>query len=218
MRVLDILSGKSKATHIVNARGIINGNEMAFSLDNFSSLLHGLPWEEARTRGVVSRSSCWLVQHDCCCNYPYGNKLWKPSPWPVWVEKIARALEVLLKLPEYFFNSCNCNKYEGSKENLEFHSDNEPLFKKSEFDRDVFIASVSFGATRRFSIIKKYGKAIGPPIELKDGDIFTMEGRMQDDYQHAILPEKTFDPSIRFNLTFRAILRHQKGCPHRKTN
>ena len=135
--------------------------------------------------------------------------------WPKWIEEMARQLEVKLKLPNQFFNSCNGNRYQGSKENLEYHSDDESMFRKSEFERDVFIASISFGATRNFSILEKYGRTLDP-IGLEDGDLLTMSGRMQDDYKHAILQDKFPDPSIRFNLTFRAILRHDTKCIQRQ--
>ena len=54
-------------------------------------------------------------------------------------------------------------------------SDNEWLFRASEFYRDVAIISVSFGATRSFGIRKKYSmKAQSFPLH--DGDVSTMEG------------------------------------------
>ena len=192
---------------------LINGESLVLNLENFSSELHALPWEDVSHKGTVTRSSCWLVKSGCCCPYPYGGKSWKPTSRPRWIERIARALESKLKLPFGFLNSCNCNKYAGSKEALAYHSDDERMFRQSEFQRDVYIVSVSFGQSRGFSIHKKYGETLDP-IELFDGRILTMHGRMQDEYQHALLPSKDPNVSIRFNFTFRGILRHFKKCQY----
>ena len=204
-------NGKSGATLYSDVSVLVNGRSVVLNLAFFFSDLHGLPWEDITHKGVVSRSSCWLVQPGCCCPYKYGGKSWKPASWPKWIEQTARALEHKLKLPFSFLNSCNCNKYAGPKEALGYHSDDEPMFRQSEFERDVYIVSVSFGQSRAFSIRRKYGETLGP-IELVDGSILTMHGRMQDDYQHAVLPSSSDTCTIRFNLTFRAVLRHVKKC------
>jgi alkylated DNA repair dioxygenase AlkB len=67
---------------------------------------------------------------------------------------MTRNLEQFLGLEAETLNSLNANKYSQPKHDLQWHSDNEKLFRASEFDRDTLIVSVSFGATRTFSIRK----------------------------------------------------------------
>jgi alkylated DNA repair dioxygenase AlkB len=64
-------------------------------------------------------------------------------------------LELLLGLEAGTQNFLNANKYSQLKHDLQWHSDNEQLFRAREFDRDTLIVSVSFGATRTFSIRNK---------------------------------------------------------------
>ena len=168
-------------------------------------------------RGNVTRASCWMVRSGCTCPYKYGiGKPWKPSNWPDWVQSIAWAIEVHLKLPRDTLNSVNANKYARASENLFWHSDNESLFLKSPWSREVFIASVSFGGSREFCFRKKNGNNKLPSFKINDGDLLTMDGLLQETHQHTVLPIKLKRddpvPDIRFNLTFRTIYQHVPTC------
>ena len=96
------------------------------------------------------------------------------------------------------------------------HSDNEPMFRGSDStkpkERDVFILSVSFGSSREFAFRPKYGSKTSTVL-LEDGDVVTMEGNLQDSHEHIVRqgqgPQAS---SIRYNLTFRTILRHNRRC------
>ena len=168
--------------------------------------------------GKITRSSCWLVADNCSCAYKYGNKSWPPSVLPGWINEIARSLETALKRPLLSNNCCNCSKYVKSSESLNWHSDNESLFREGDSFknscRDVFIASVSCGGERTFVFRQKYGSD-KTPVSLKDGDVLTMEGLLQDSHEHSLLPGKSSvgEDSIRYNLTFRTICRHNSTCP-----
>ena len=166
-------------------------------------------------RKAVTRSSCWFVKDDCKCPYKYSkSKTWQPHPFPKWMEEAANFLSDLLGC-EIPFNSCNANLYETYNQDLYWHSDDEELFRQSEFQRETCIASVSFGASRKFSVRKKYSSD-DKSIELMDGDILSMEGLFQDKFDH-IIRKGLVGGSRRVNLTFRVLRRHSKGCPQRKT-
>ena len=144
--------------------------------------------------------------------------MWTPNVWPSWLADLATQIAKVLGLSGDYFNSCNGNKYDNQHQSLYWHSDNEKLFRQSEFQRNVLIVSVSFGASRLFGVRLKYNHKFSQ-IDLNHGDILTMEGRMQDKYEHCLggVPAGVSSSSseARYNLTFRKILRHDKACPLR---
>ena len=211
-------TGKSSAKLHKNVQVLIDGSFNRISLNLFSQYLHDLPWQEVKSfKGLVTRSSCWLVNQGCSCTYKYGITSWKPHVFPQWIDQLARKLEVLHSRPPNSFNSCNCNRYDKSNEDLMWHSDNEPMFRAGdsckESQRDVFISSVSFGSSREFAFRVKYGNE-SASVVLDDGDILSMDGHLQDSHEHTV--KKAQGPgsnSIRYNLTFRTIIRHCRKCP-----
>ena len=168
------------------------------------SQLNTLPWEEARKNDLLLRKSCWLTENGCTCSYSYGRfkreKAWQPHSFPEWLSELARKVEAEVGVGPKFYDSCNANLYETDTQILEQHSDNEPLFREAEAPaakRCVSIASLSFGQTRRFTILKKYGtKKDGAECAIRDGDLLTMEGLFQDNFTHGI---GAYDPSIELN-------------------
>ena len=181
-----LADGRSTARHFQSPSVNYNGAPFVLCFSKFADQLQELPWREVKaSRGHITRSSCWLTATDCTCVYKYGklkSDVWQPAHLPEWIEHIARGLEDLLDLPPNMFNACNCNRNSGSSEDLYWHSDDEPLFRSPK-DRNVSIASVSFGASGNFGLRPKYHEPLGD-IVLKDADFFTMEGLCQDDYQH----------------------------------
>ena len=79
-----------------------------------------------------------------------------------------------------------------------WHSDDEP-----ELGRNPIIASVSFGAMRRFRFRhKKQGLRVA--MELDDGSVLVMAGSTQHYWQHHLAKTKK-TPAPRINLTFRRV-------------
>jgi alkylated DNA repair dioxygenase AlkB len=119
--------------------------------------LEALPWEEVLSQGgILTRHSLRLAPRDCICSYAYGRtkQVYEPVNILSFLETMTRNLEQFLGLEAETLNSLNANKYSQPKHDLQWHSDNGKLFRASEFDRDTLIVSVSFGATRTFSIRK----------------------------------------------------------------
>ncbi|MFM5982088.1 MAG: alpha-ketoglutarate-dependent dioxygenase AlkB, partial [Sphaerospermopsis kisseleviana] len=57
------------------------------------------------------------------------------------------------EIAQFNFNSVLLNLYRDGKDSVSWHSDDEP-----ELGKNPIIASVSFGATRRFSLRHKHSK------------------------------------------------------------
>ena len=81
-----------------------------------------------------------------------------------------------------------------------WHSDDEP-----ELGERPAIASLSFGATRRFCLRRRDGAGGTLKLDLPPGSLLLMEGDTQANYRHA-LPKTARAVGERINLTFRLIL------------
>jgi alkylated DNA repair dioxygenase AlkB len=96
------------------------------------------------------------------------------------------------------FNSVLANLYRTGADSISWHSDNEP-----ELGPQPTIASVTFGATRRFDMRHRDTKKV-IQINLLSGSILVMSGLSQVKWQHQIAKtKKQIGPRI--NLTFRTI-------------
>lgn len=78
------------------------------------------------------------------------------------------------------------------------HQDNEP-----ELGQNPTIASLSLGATRRFTL-KHLHTGQNYDIELSHGSLLIMAGEMQHHWKHS-LPKTNQSIGERINLTFRTI-------------
>jgi alkylated DNA repair dioxygenase AlkB len=77
------------------------------------------------------------------------------------------------------------------------------LLPQPQLGRNPIIASVNFGATRKFQLrhIKTKEKL---EIELTHGSLLIMQGELQHFWQHQV-PKTNQNVSERINLTFRVI-------------
>jgi alkylated DNA repair dioxygenase AlkB len=96
------------------------------------------------------------------------------------------------------FNSCLLNLYHNGNEGMSWHSDAEKDLKK-----DGAIASLSFGAERKFSFKHKIKKEI-VSLQLEHGSLLLMKGTTQTHWLHR-LPPSTKVNKPRVNITFRSI-------------
>ena len=154
------------------------------------------------------RLSTWLVLPPCCCSYVYGGKEWTPRKWPSILGLLRVATEDVLGLKEHF-NSAVVNVYLGGEGAVGRHADDEPLFDATR--RLATIASISLGEERIFEVERRADK-FARHFELTSGDLVTMEGLFQADYLHGI-PRSATAHGIRYNITFRRVVCHQRACP-----
>jgi alkylated DNA repair dioxygenase AlkB len=90
------------------------------------------------------------------------------------------------------------NRYRDGRDSMGMHSDDEP-----ELGDQPVIASLSFGTTRTFILRHKRNKQT-VRLELEDGSLLLMSGRLQENWLHGI--NKSARPlGERLNLTFRYI-------------
>ncbi len=95
------------------------------------------------------------------------------------------------------FNSCLLNYYSNSGHGMGWHCDNEP-----EMESQAAIASLSFGAHRRFCFKHKKTNELIDLI-LEPGSLLVMKG-CQDHWLHC-LPKSKQVSGTRINLTYRAM-------------
>lgn len=127
--------------------------------------------------------------------YTYSKTTKYALPWSTLLKEIKAAIE---NCCGETFNSCLLNLYHDGSEGMGWHSDDEPELKK-----DGAIASVSFGAARKFSFKHKLSgdKAA---LLLEHGSLLLMKAPTQQHWLHQLPPAKSI-AAPRVNLTFRTI-------------
>ena len=97
------------------------------------------------------------------------------------------------------YNSCLFYLYHNGSEGMAWHSDAEKDLKKN-----GAIASLSFGAQRKFAFKHKQSKEVVSLI-LEQGSLLLMKDTTQTNWLHH-LPPSTLIKTPRINLTFRTIV------------
>ena len=187
---------QSRCRHFVEA--LIN----IFNLDTLHNKLLALQWDNNE-----NHSTMWFVENPCTCFYKYSKYNVSPKPYFPELKLLANFVENLTGSEET--NCVNVNYYEDRFSSVGFHSDSEDLFQAE----TIFsiIISVSLGSTRTF-ILQAKDNSEEHSIDLKHGDVLTMEGLCQKFYVHA-LPRAAGACGPRINLTFRKIVQHKQYCP-----
>jgi alkylated DNA repair dioxygenase AlkB len=128
--------------------------------------------------------------------YTYSNNTKTALPWTPELIKLKAITE--LKTGESF-NSCLLNLYHNGSEGMAWHSDGEKDLKEN-----GAIASLSFGAERKFAFKHKQTKEV-ISLVLESGSLLIMKGATQKNWLHRLPPtKKKFGPRV--NLTFRTIV------------
>ncbi len=143
---------------------------------------------------VTKRKVAWYG--DRRFSYTYSNITKTALPW-------TKDLLILKKVVEEKtteqYNSCLLNLYHNGDEGMAWHSDAEKDLKKN-----GAIASISFGAERKFSFKHKLnGQVVS--LLLEHGSLLLMKGTTQTHWLHRLPPSKKISKP-RINLTFRTIL------------
>lgn len=128
--------------------------------------------------------------------YKYSGIINAPAPMPEWLELLR--MNVQHRTTDTVYNSALLNLYRDGSDSVSWHADDEP-----ELGKNPTIASLSFGATRRFAV-KHRTTGARWDMDLRDGDLLIMRGRSQLDYVHSV-PKTTKAVGPRVNITFRYI-------------
>ena len=165
---------------------------------HLSQLLHTIPWRHDETvmfgkRIITARQMAWFGDREFDYRYS-GNthtaKLWTPE-----LLTIKEAVEAA---SDSHYNSCLLNLYADGDQGMGWHSDDE-----KELSPNANIASVSFGAERRFDFRHKESRE-KVSVFLEHGSLLVMGGTTQTHWHHQI-PKTKKVTTPRVNLTFRQI-------------
>lgn len=164
----------------------------------FESLLNTIEWrnDEAIIFGkliVTKRKVAWYGDSEF--EYTYSNTTKKALPWTADLLELKAIVE---EQTNETFNSCLLNLYHSGDEGMAWHSDGEKDLKKN-----GAIASLSFGAERKFSFKHKVEKT-NVSLILEHGSLLVMKGTTQTHWLHRLPPTKMASKP-RINLTFRTI-------------
>lgn len=146
----------------------------------------------------IPRLNAWYGDEGA--EYAYSGHQLVRHPWTAALQQLKNKLEVALCCT---FNSVLINYYRDGNDSVSWHADDEP-----ELGDKPTIASLSFGATRRFSLKPKPGTSNNHKplhINLAGGSLLVMRGQTQQFYLHQIAKTQHL-VSGRINLTFRTII------------
>jgi alkylated DNA repair dioxygenase AlkB len=118
-----------------------------------------------------------------------------------WTPELLELKNIIEQQTNESFNSCLLNLYHNGNEGMEWHSDNEKKLKNN-----GAIASLSFGAERKFAFKHKISKEKVSFI-LEHGSLLVMKDETQKHWLHK-LPKTTSINTPRVNLTFRTIIEY----------
>lgn len=143
---------------------------------------------------TTKREVAWYA--DKAYSYTYSKITKKALLWTPLLLQIKAAVE---KASGETYNACLLNLYHNGSQGMAWHSDGEKDLKKN-----GAIASVSFGAQRKFAFKHKEDKAV-VAVPLEHGSLLVMKGSTQSHWLHRLPPTKKIH-SPRINLTFRTIV------------
>ena len=146
---------------------------------------------------ITKRKVAWYGDSDY--TYAYSNIVRQALSW---TEDLLALKALTERLTGATYNSCLLNLYHDGDEGMAWHSDDE-----KELAPEGAIASLSFGAERRFLLRHKASKE-QVEVSLASGSLLVMRGTTQTHWLHS-LPKMKKVRAPRVNLTFRLITRHR---------
>lgn len=194
---------KNGVSIILDNDGLVNyyGKILAYQEANqyLDLLMQNILWknDEVILFGkhiVTKRKTAWYGDSDYL--YTYSNITKQALPWTKELSDLKQMVEEFAGVK---FNSCLLNLYHNGNEGMGWHSDDEKSLGK-----DNTIASLSFGAERKFLFKHKQTKQI-ISLVLEHGSLLIMKDATQRNWLHS-LPKSKDIVQPRINLTFRTIV------------
>ena len=163
------------------------------------SLTATLPWQQPSLTlygrsHPIPRLQSWHGGPQA--RYTYSGLAMAPAPW---TPALALVRDRIRALTDLDFNSVLANLYRDGKDSMGWHADDEP-----ELGPAPWVASVSLGATRDFTLRRKGQTRMHSKLALPHNSLLLMPPAMQANWQHA-LPKRARVEEPRVNLTFRRI-------------
>ncbi len=201
---MDLFSNEPKeAINLLPKDGTVNYYGKLMSLKEASHyldiLLNSIEWknDEAVIFGrhiFTKRKVAWYG--DVGFSYTYSNTTKQALGW---TKELLELKDIVEQRTGETFNSCLLNLYHDGSEGMAWHSDGEKDLK-----RNGAIASLSFGAERKFAFRHKQTKEKVSLI-LEHGSLLMMKDATQTNWLHRLPPTKVITKP-RVNLTFRTIV------------
>jgi len=139
------------------------------------------------------RLTAWYGENDK--PYSFSGITLQPKAWSKELLEIKDKIEPISTIQ---FNSVLLNRYRNGNDSISWHTDAE-----KELGQNPVIASVNFGATRKFQL-RHISTKEKIEIELTHGSLLIMQGELQHFWQHQV-PKTSKVVNERINLTFRVI-------------
>ena len=134
------------------------------------------------------------IYGDAGCDYLYSNSvLLQPRSWIDCLLWLKAKIEAET---QFRFHIAIGNRYRSGSDSISWHSDDERSMGK-----DPAIASVSLGATRKFSLKRKQDGSM-QHFDLEHGSLLLMRPGCQSTHLHQV-PKSTRSIGERINWTFR---------------
>ena len=165
----------------------------------FGELSATVDWQQERIvmfgrRVPVPRLVAWYG--DPGARYAYSGTGHDPLAW---TPALRRVRQRVTELTGVEFNAVLLNRYRDGRDGMGWHADDEP-----ELGLQPVIASVSFGATRRFCLRHRRRRDQRIDLQLTEGSLLCMSGATQHHWVHAV-PKTRRPVGERINLTFRRV-------------
>jgi alkylated DNA repair dioxygenase AlkB len=202
--VMDLFMGQlSEDNNLLPYGGTVNYYGVVVPLaeaDKYlDTLLHSIEWknDEAIIFGkhiTTKRRVAWYGSSPF--EYTYSNTTKRALPF---TPELLALKKIAEEKSGETYNSCLLNLYHDGAEGMAWHSDAEKDLKKN-----GAIASLSFGAQRRFAFKHKETKEV-VNLYLEHGSLLVMKDETQTYWQHRLPPVKNIN-KVRVNLTFRTIV------------
>jgi len=200
---MDLFSNEYREENLLPQDGVVHYYGRIFlpqqANEYLEALLSTIEWrnDEAYIMGkhfITKRKVAWYGDRPYTYSYSNTTKLALP-----WTEELLVLKAMTEKQSGETYNSCLLNLYHNGEEGMAWHSDGEKDLKK-----DGAIASLSFGAERKFAFKHKRTKET-VALNLEHGSLLIMKGTTQSHWLHRLPPTKRVDQP-RVNLTFRTII------------
>ena len=172
------------------------GNEAATL---FERIREETPWEQSLIRIAgrhipIPRLNAWYG--DQGADYSYSGVRLETRGWTATLRAVKHRVE---RLTGHGFNSALLNLYRNERDNVDWHSDDEP-----ELGARPIVASVSLGEQRSFELRRRDEPRRKFSLALPDGSLLLMAGELQQHWQHRVAKERQ-PCGERINITFRTV-------------
>lgn len=205
--IFDNLAPQKSSSNAKEGLTVIENGEYVFYPNFFSksesdlllkNLRNNIVWKQESMNMYgkqvdFPRLTAWYGNNDK--PYTFSGITLQPT---IWTNEILTIKSRIESFEKTIFNSVLLNLYRNGNDSISWHTDAE-----KELGVNPVIASVNFGATRKFQLrhIKTKEKL---ELELTHGSLLIMQGELQHFWQHQV-PKTSKPVGERINLTFRVI-------------